>query len=152
MVWGKVYFSFVFIFFSGSGGYSLLQTRAVEKCVLLLTALLKEVPLKLCAPPAPYSCFHNFPVVFHCSVFISNRAWNSFHYSQVALVVKEPTCQCRRCKICGFSPWVGMIPWRRAWNPLQYSCLEKSMDGRAWRATLPRGTKSWTQLKRLSIA
>ena len=26
------------------------------------------------------------------------------------------------------------------------------MDGRAWRATLPRGTKSWTQLKRLSIA
>ena len=74
VVWGKVYFSFVFIFFSGSGGYSLLQTRAVEKCVLLLTALLKEVPLKLCAPPAPYSCFHNFPVVFHCSVFISNRA------------------------------------------------------------------------------
>ena len=30
---------------------------------------------------------------------------------------KEPTCQCRRCKRCGFDPWVGMIPWRRAWQP-----------------------------------
>ena len=30
---------------------------------------------------------------------------------------KEPTCQCRRCKICGFNPWVGKIPWRRAWQP-----------------------------------
>jgi len=27
---------------------------------------------------------------------------------------KESTRQCRRC---GFSPWVGKIPWRRAWKP-----------------------------------
>ena len=26
---------------------------------------------------------------------------------------KEPTCQCRRHKRCGFDPWVGKIPWRR---------------------------------------
>ena len=25
---------------------------------------------------------------------------------------KEPTCQCRRHKRCGFDPWVGKIPWR----------------------------------------
>ena len=24
----------------------------------------------------------------------------------------------------GFNPWVGKIPWRKAWQPLQYSCLE----------------------------
>ena len=30
---------------------------------------------------------------------------------------KEPTCQCRRHKRCGFDPWVGKIPWRRAWQP-----------------------------------
>ena len=24
---------------------------------------------------------------------------------------KEPTCQ------CGFDPWAGKIPWRRAWQP-----------------------------------
>ena len=30
---------------------------------------------------------------------------------------KEPACQCRRCKRCGFDPWVKKIPWRRAWQP-----------------------------------
>ena len=25
-----------------------------------------------------------------------------------------PTCQCRRP---GFDPWVGKVPWRRAWQP-----------------------------------
>ena len=29
---------------------------------------------------------------------------------------KKPTCQCRRCKRLGFNPWVGKIPWRRAWQ------------------------------------
>ena len=30
---------------------------------------------------------------------------------------KELACQCRRHKSCGFDPWVGKIPWRRAWQP-----------------------------------
>ena len=30
---------------------------------------------------------------------------------------KEPACQCRRHKRCGFNPWVGKIPWRRARHP-----------------------------------
>ena len=30
---------------------------------------------------------------------------------------KEPACQCRRHKSCGFDPWVGKIPWRRAQQP-----------------------------------
>jgi len=30
---------------------------------------------------------------------------------------KESACQCRRCKKCGFDPWVGKIPWRRKWQP-----------------------------------
>ena len=30
---------------------------------------------------------------------------------------KEPTCQCRRCLRQGIFPWVGKIPWRRAWQP-----------------------------------
>ena len=31
---------------------------------------------------------------------------------------KEPTCQCRRHKICRLNPWVGKIPCRRrAWRP-----------------------------------
>ena len=29
---------------------------------------------------------------------------------------KEPACQCRRHKGRAFDPWVGKIPWRRAWQ------------------------------------
>ena len=29
-------------------------------------------------------------------------------------------------------PLGGKIPWRRKWQPLQYSCLENPMDRRAW--------------------
>ena len=41
---------------------------------------------------------------------------------------KEPTCQCRRCRL---SPWIGKNPWRRKWQCIpafQYSCLENPMD------------------------
>ena len=37
-------------------------------------------------------------------------------------------------------------------NPLQYPCLEYPMDRGAWKATVYRVTKSWTQLKRFSTA
>ena len=30
---------------------------------------------------------------------------------------KEPACHCRRHKKHGFDPWVGKIPWRKAWQP-----------------------------------
>ena len=32
---------------------------------------------------------------------------------------KEPASQCRIRKRCGFNPWIGKIPWRRAWQPTQ---------------------------------
>ena len=30
---------------------------------------------------------------------------------------KESVCQCRRCKRCGFDPWVKKIPWSKKWHP-----------------------------------
>ena len=36
-------------------------------------------------------------------------------------------------------------------NPLQYSCLENTMDRGAWQAMVHRVSKSWTQLKQLSM-
>ena len=30
---------------------------------------------------------------------------------------KEPACQCKRLRKCGFDPWIRKIPWRRAWHP-----------------------------------
>ena len=40
----------------------------------------------------------------------------------------------------------GSGDWRGNGNPLQYSCLENSMDGGAWQATVHVITKSQTQL------
>jgi len=40
----------------------------------------------------------------------------------------------------------GRSPEEGNGNPLQYSCLENSMDRGAWWATVRGVTKSWTQL------
>jgi len=60
------------------------------------------------------------------------------------LVVKNQPVNAEDIRDVGFNPWVGKIPWRRAWQPLQYSCLENSMDRGAWQATVHRVTKSQT--------
>ena len=76
--------------------------------------------------------------------------------SQVAWVVKESACQCRRLKRCRFNPWLKTIPdgirdggWHG--NPLQYSCLENPTDRGTWWATAQRVAKSRTLLKCLSM-
>ena len=57
--------------------------------------------------------------------------------AQVALVVKNlPANAGDRYKKHALDPWVGKIPWRRAWQPLQYSCLQNPMDRGAWWATV----------------
>ena len=44
----------------------------------------------------------------------------------------------------GLIPGSGRFPGEENGKPLQYSCLEKSMDRGAWRATVHGATKSWT--------
>ena len=52
---------------------------------------------------------------------------------------------------------VGSVPGSRRspggghGNPLQYSCLENSMDRGAWQATVHSVAQSWTRLKQLSM-
>ncbi|CAN0506048.1 unnamed protein product [Rangifer tarandus platyrhynchus] len=40
---------------------------------------------------------------------------------------KEPACQCRKYKRSRFNPWVGKIPWRRAWQPTPVFLPGKSL-------------------------
>ena len=53
---------------------------------------------------------------------------------------------------------MGSIPWSRRpsreghGNPLQYACLENTMNRGTQRATVHRIAKSWTGLKQLIIA
>ena len=46
----------------------------------------------------------------------------------------------------GLIPGSGRYPGEGNGNPLQYSCLENSMDGGAWWATVHEVSKSWTRL------
>ena len=55
---------------------------------------------------------------------------------KVALVVKNPPANVGDVRDAGFSPWVGKILRGGHGNPLQYSCLENSMDRETWWATV----------------
>ena len=46
----------------------------------------------------------------------------------------------------GSIPGSGRFPGEENGNPLQYSCLENSMDRGAWWYTVHEIAKSWTQL------
>ena len=46
----------------------------------------------------------------------------------------------------GSIPGLGRSPGEGNGNPLQYSCLENSMDRGAWQANDHGVTKSWTQM------
>ena len=46
----------------------------------------------------------------------------------------------------GLIPRLGRSPREGNGNPLQYSCLENSMDKGAWWTTVDEVAKSWTQL------
>ena len=60
---------------------------------------------------------------------------------QVALVVKNPPANAGDARDTGLIPGWGRSPGGGHGNPLQYSCLENSMDRGAWRATVHRVAK-----------
>ena len=62
---------------------------------------------------------------------------------------KEPTCSAGDTSLI---PTSGRFPGRGNGNPFQDSCLKNPMDTGAWEATVHGVTKSWTRLKRLSMA
>ena len=57
---------------------------------------------------------------------------------------KESTSQCRRHRRQGLIPGSGRSPGGGNGNPVQYSCLEHSMDRGGWPAKLHEVTKIWT--------
>ena len=59
-------------------------------------------------------------------------------------VVKNPPANAGDTRDVGSVPGSGRSPGEGNDNPLQYSCLEKSMDRGAWWATVHVGVKNWT--------
>ena len=67
-------------------------------------------------------------ISFIVRVFVSTRLWTS----QGTLVVKNPPDNAGDLRDVGSIPGSGRLPGGGHGNPLQYSCLENSMDGGAW--------------------
>ena len=61
-------------------------------------------------------------------------------------VVNNPPANAGDTRDLGSIPGSGRFPGVGHGNPLQYSCLENSIDRGAWQATVHRAEKSWTQL------
>ena len=78
------------------------------------------------------------------------RNYSMFQASQVALEVKSPPANAGRFKRCGFNPWVGKIPSRRAWKPTLVFMPAESHGQRTLMGYNPSGSQSQTQVKQLS--
>ena len=63
-------------------------------------------------------------------------------------VVKNLPANAGDTKNVGSIPWSGRSPGVGNGNPLQYSCLENSMDRRAWQAIVHGVAKNQTPLGR----
>ena len=105
-----------------------------------------------CGHPVFSALFIEETIVFPLSILdtffkrsISFYVWAPWA-SQVALVVKNPTANTGDVRDMGLIPGLGRSPGGGNGNPLQYSCLEKSMDRGAWRATVLGGPRNWTWL------
>ena len=59
----------------------------------------------------------------------------------VALVVKNSPANAGDIMRCGFDPWVGKIPWRRAWQPSPVFLPGKSHGQRCLTGYSPWGRK-----------
>ena len=68
----------------------------------------------------------------------------------VALVVKNPPANAEDVRDTGSTPSLGRSPGRGHGNPLQYSCLENSMDRGAWWAKVHRVAENRLWLKWLN--
>ena len=58
-------------------------------------------------------------------------------------MVKNPPADAGDMGDAGLTPGLGKTPGGGNCNPLQYSCLENSMDREAWWTTVHGVAKSW---------
>ena len=69
---------------------------------------------------------------------ISKNLW----VSQVVLVIKNPPASAGDVR-CWFDPWVGKIPWRRAWQPDRVFLPGESPGWRSLAGYSPSGHREW---------
>ena len=62
-------------------------------------------------------------------------------------MVKNPPANAVNSRDTGSIPGSGRCPGEGNGNPLQFSCLENTMDSGTWWATVCKIARRWTQLK-----
>ena len=94
--------------------------------------------------------FHAFTVGNMGSILVGELVFHKLHSSAKkknyigfpgGTSGEEPPWQCRRCKKCGFNPWVRKIPWRRAWQPSLVFLPGESHERRSLMGYSPWGHK-----------
>ena len=134
-----------------------VQHTAISTCLSLRTRgkyrCTQNLPLSL-SPflSRPFSSLLSSPPLL-LSVFLclSLSLSPTLVTSQVVLVVKNPPANAGVTRDMGSILGLGRTPGGRHDNPQQYSCLENSMDRRAWQAIVHEVAKGQTLLKQLSM-
>ena len=130
MVWGNGPVSFIFFQLGTQLSQNQLRSLSLMLCHLYHDAVVSGLSM-----------------LFHLSVFL--------HYYLTVIITialcKVPCSSAGKESACnaedlGVIPGLGRSPGEGNGNPVQYSCLENSMDRGAWRASICVVTKRWTQL------
>ena len=137
------------------------SVEPILHCILIVTSWLQHIILLI-----------HYWILFACillTVFTSTFMGDtgSFHVislssfnsrvmsaAQKSSMVAQRLSIClqrRSCRRCGFDPWVGKIPWRRAWQPTSVFLPGESHEEGSLLATVHRVTKSQTRLTDLAF-
>ena len=111
---------------------------------------LSRVPLFATAWTAAHQASLSITNSWSLPKFMSLSFYTDWHTFPGGASGKEPVFQCRRHKRCGYNPWDGKTPGVGNGNPLQYSCLENSMDRGVWWTAFHRVTNNGIWLKQHS--
>ena len=115
-------------------------------CNLLYMLLEKSFPFKVLFLENNFikdTCIWFFFKVWPNIIFIHLRTLLGFPCGSTGMQIQESTCNAGDL---GSIPELGRSPGEESGSPLQYYCLENSMDRGAWEATVHVVAKSWTQL------
>ena len=123
----------------GSSDHGILQPRILES-VVISSSRGSSGP----RDQTHISCFVR-QVLFNAEP-PGAEAWNNphqtvclAHHGPGGTSGREPACQRRRRKRWGFDPWVGKVPWRRAWQPTPVFLPGESHGQRSLVGYSPRG-------------
>ena len=73
--------------------------------------------------------------------FFLGKTYSSFRGLPRWFKGKESAFQCRKCRGCGFNPWLRKIPWKRKWQPTPISLTGKCRGQRNLESYSPWGCK-----------